>query len=106
MSTDTQPATRVRPFAQPRNAWAIVTRREVVTKLTDKAFLSGTLITLLLIIGLAVISVVMDARGSSRSTSPKSRPRAAARSAMAYACLLYTSPSPRDKRQSRMPSSA
>ena len=27
-------------------------------------------------------------------------------SAMAYVCLLYTSPSPRDKRQSRMPSSA
>ena len=27
-------------------------------------------------------------------------------SAGAYACLLYTSPSPRDKRQSRMPSSA
>ena len=26
--------------------------------------------------------------------------------ALAYACLLYTSPSPRDKRQSRMPSSA
>ena len=26
--------------------------------------------------------------------------------AVAYACLLYTSPSPRDKRQSRMPSSA
>ena len=25
---------------------------------------------------------------------------------MAYGCLLYTSPSPRDKRQSRMPSSA
>ena len=25
---------------------------------------------------------------------------------MAYICLLYTSPSPRDKRQSRMPSSA
>ena len=25
---------------------------------------------------------------------------------MLYACLLYTSPSPRDKRQSRMPSSA
>ena len=24
----------------------------------------------------------------------------------AYICLLYTSPSPRDKRQSRMPSSA
>ena len=27
-------------------------------------------------------------------------------SPVAYACLLYTSPSPRDKRQSRMPSSA
>ena len=26
--------------------------------------------------------------------------------ALAYGCLLYTSPSPRDKRQSRMPSSA
>ena len=26
--------------------------------------------------------------------------------AVTYACLLYTSPSPRDKRQSRMPSSA
>ena len=25
---------------------------------------------------------------------------------VAYTCLLYTSPSPRDKRQSRMPSSA
>ena len=25
---------------------------------------------------------------------------------VAYSCLLYTSPSPRDKRQSRMPSSA
>ena len=28
------------------------------------------------------------------------------RDAVAQACLLYTSPSPRDKRQSRMPSSA
>ena len=28
------------------------------------------------------------------------------RSTMDDACLLYTSPSPRDKRQSRMPSSA
>ena len=28
------------------------------------------------------------------------------RQAKSYTCLLYTSPSPRDKRQSRMPSSA
>ena len=30
----------------------------------------------------------------------------AIKTVMAYYCLLYTSPSPRDKRQSRMPSSA
>ena len=30
----------------------------------------------------------------------------AKRASMTKACLLYTSPSPRDKRQSRMPSSA
>ena len=35
--------------------------------------------------------------GSAPETSGRSR---------LYACLLYTSPSPRDKRQSRMPSSA
>ena len=64
MSVDTQQTTRVRPFTQPKNAWAIVTRREVMTKLTDKAFLSGTLITLLLIIGLASLSIFLESRGS------------------------------------------
>ena len=34
------------------------------------------------------------------------RPQAMARLGLSYDCLLYTSPSPRDKRQSRMPSSA
>ena len=33
-------------------------------------------------------------------------PTAPANKATAETCLLYTSPSPRDKRQSRMPSSA
>ena len=33
-------------------------------------------------------------------------PGAAAGAGLSLACLLYTSPSPRDKRQSRMPSSA
>ena len=33
-------------------------------------------------------------------------PTTASEIAQAEACLLYTSPSPRDKRQSRMPSSA
>ena len=32
--------------------------------------------------------------------------RSKKRSSLLYTCLLYTSPSPRDKRQSRMPSSA
>ena len=33
-------------------------------------------------------------------------PNGSGKSTLAYTCLLYTSPSPRDKRQSRMPSSA
>lgn len=75
MSTDTlprttpeaSPATTARPYSQPKNAWSIVTRREVMTKLTDKAFLSGTLVTLLLIVGVTVFSVIMGSRGSSSS---------------------------------------
>lgn len=56
---------RVRPYTQPKSAWAIVTRREIMTKLTDKAFLSGTLVTLALIIGLAIVSVFLGGRGTS-----------------------------------------
>ena len=33
-------------------------------------------------------------------------PNGSGKSTLSYTCLLYTSPSPRDKRQSRMPSSA
>ena len=33
-------------------------------------------------------------------------PNGAGKSTILHSCLLYTSPSPRDKRQSRMPSSA
>ena len=36
----------------------------------------------------------------------KSNPMCGKNLTVAYSCLLYTSPSPRDKRQSRMPSSA
>ena len=43
--------------------------------------------------------------GSRRETRLKSKEAATAET-NARACLLYTSPSPRDKRQSRMPSSA
>ena len=42
--------------------WLLVARREVVTKLTDKAFLIGTLITLLLIIGFVGFSAWSEDR--------------------------------------------
>ena len=41
-----------------------------------------------------------------REAEEEERRAAAAEAARLRACLLYTSPSPRDKRQSRMPSSA
>ncbi|WGX95582.1 ABC transporter permease [Nocardioides sp. L-11A] len=40
--------TETRPAERP---WLLVARREVVTRLTDKSFLIGTLITLLLLVG-------------------------------------------------------
>ncbi|MGD8214199.1 ABC transporter permease [Aestuariimicrobium sp. Y1814] len=58
------PSTQSRPYRQPKNAWAIVTRREIMTKLTDKAFVSGTLVTLLLIIGVVVVGILVGERGS------------------------------------------
>lgn len=54
MSTDTErrPApTPTAAVARPRAAWQLVARREVVVRLTDKAFVTGTVITLLLICG-------------------------------------------------------
>ena len=50
MSTDTS----TQPSTQPSSAekpWLLVARREVLTRLTDKSFLIGTLITFLLICG-------------------------------------------------------
>ncbi len=45
----TEPATEDRGAS--RSAWALVARREVVVKLTDRAFVIGTLVTLVLIAG-------------------------------------------------------
>lgn len=53
-----------RRYPQPRHPWTIVTRREVVAKLTDKAFLSGTILTLVMIVGLTVVSLLMGNRGT------------------------------------------
>ena len=43
------------------------------------------------------VVVVLDASGSMKNTDPNG---------LRYDCLLYTSPSPRDRQKSRMPSSA
>ena len=47
----------------------------------------------------------MDKPVAAAPTGAKEKVEKQARQ-LAYDCLLYTSPSPRDKRQSRMPSSA
>lgn len=57
-------ATTSRPYRQPRNAWAIVTRREIMAKLTDKAFITGTLTTLGLILAVLAVQVFLSNRGS------------------------------------------
>ena len=49
---------------------------------------------------------VLRERILSRGRESPEQVEARVQRAMAYTCLLYTSPSPRDKRQSRMPSSA
>ena len=52
--------------------------------------------------------VKLQVRGGAANPSPPVGPAlgAAGVNIMEFCCLLYTSPSPRDKRQSRMPSSA
>ena len=43
--------------------WYLVARREVAVKLTDKAFLVGTLLSLLVILGMVGLQAWMDGRG-------------------------------------------
>lgn len=47
--------------ATPR-AWAIVAKREILSKLFDKAFLIGTVLTLAIIAGFMIVSAVMQDR--------------------------------------------
>ena len=56
----------------------------------------------------AIISVVAVPTGDTDETSGGSRESAAAVKPLvtSWGCLLYTSPSPRDRQKSRMPSSA
>jgi ABC-2 type transport system permease protein len=43
-------------------AWALVARREIATRLTDRTFLVGTLLTLTMIIGFVVVQAVLSDR--------------------------------------------
>ena len=58
------------------------------------------------ILGFLPVNVIGELVGVPRSDWEYFRPLVTAGVASLEACLLYTSPSPRDKRQSRMPSSA
>ena len=52
------------------------------------------------------LKIGSDFQMTSISIDPKETPERSQQQLDIYTCLLYTSPSPRDKRQSRMPSSA
>ena len=52
------------------------------------------------------VKCIYVAIGQKQSTVAQVVQKLADHGALDYTCLLYTSPSPRDKRQSRMPSSA
>ena len=59
MSTQTTQPSSATEVGQP---WLLVARREVATKLVDRSFLVGTLLTLALIIGFVVLQAVMAER--------------------------------------------
>lgn len=54
-------------YKAPHRAWAIVTRREIVAKLHDKAFLTSTAVTMALIIIGAVVGSMVGGRGTQTS---------------------------------------
>ena len=56
-----------------RHPWTLVARREVATKLVDRTFLVGTLLTLALIVGFVVVQA--RALRAGRATTTSSRPR-------------------------------
>ena len=45
-----------------RHAWTLVARREVATRLTDRTFLVGTLLTLAIIVALLAVQAVLADR--------------------------------------------
>ncbi len=51
-----------RPEGSVRHAWTLVARREVATRLTDRAFLVGTLLTVAMIVALLAVQAVLAER--------------------------------------------
>ena len=47
-----------------RHAWTLVARREIATRLVDRTFLVGTVLTLALITGFVVVQAVLSSRVS------------------------------------------
>jgi len=53
---------RAAPGESLRHAWSLVARREIATRLTDRAFLVGTLLTLAMIVGFVAVQAVLSDR--------------------------------------------
>ena len=64
MSTQTTPAAPTTPPTGDglRHPWLLVARREVATKLADRTFLIGTLLTLAMILGFVIVQAVLSER--------------------------------------------
>ncbi len=73
-TTPTVPATR----SAAERPWLLVARREVLVKLTDKAFVVGTLITLLLVIGFIGFQMWSEDRTDTYTVAATSEARATA----------------------------
>lgn len=70
----------------PRYAWALVARREVVVKLTDRTFVLGTLATLAVLVGLIVLQGWLGGRSTTYDlavTTPQAEQVARASAALA-----------------------
>lgn len=65
--------------SSPANAWALVARREVMVKITDRAFLIGTLVTVAIIIGVILAQAFFAGRTQDVTvvTTPEAAPLAA-----------------------------
>ncbi len=77
MSTSTQPTAD--RGGRGGATWPLVARREIVVKLTDRAFLIGTVLTLALITGFLVVQAVLEQRTKTYAVAATADARAMAR---------------------------